>query len=436
MYGALIIFAICYALIAFEKMDRTVAAMLGAAAVVFLGIIPEDAALERVDLNVFFLLVGMMTIVEILSQTGLFEWVAIVIAQKARGNGMLILIGLVTATAVLSAFLDNVTTVVLIIPITILITQILELPTAPFLILEAIFSNIGGTATLIGDPPNILIGSRANLTFLEFLFNLTPVVALVMVLLIPLLFLVFRKMMQVKPEARDRMMIARPELAITDPKRLKRGLPIFLLTIAGFCVSHTINVEPGLVALAGAMLTILVTRSNLRKVFERLEWDTLFFLFGLFILVGSLEHQGLFKVMGTALFNLTEGQMMLGMLAVLWLSGLLSAVLGAVPVVVAMIPLVHTMIDAYFAGSGLSPELEHLIGEPLWWALALGCCFGGIGTILGAAANVVVVQIAKKNNYHISFMHFARYGLPIVLFALLVCSLYLYFRYAGALHFQ
>lgn len=436
MYGALIIFAICYALIAFEKIDRTVAAMLGAAAVVFLGIIPEDAALERVDLNVFFLLVGMMTIVEILSQTGLFEWVAIVIAQKARGNGMLILIGLITATALLSAFLDNVTTVVLIIPITILITQILELPAAPFLILEAVFSNIGGTATLIGDPPNILIGSRANLTFLEFLYNLTPIVALVMVLLIPLLFLVFRKMMQVKPEARDRMMIARPELAITDPKRLKRGLPIFLLTIAGFCLSHTINVEPGLVAISGAMLTILVTRTNLRKVFERLEWDTLFFLFGLFILVGSLEHQGLFKVMGTALFNVTEGQMMLGMLAILWLSGLLSAVLGAVPVVVAMIPLVHTMIDAYFTSSGLSPELEGQIGEPLWWALALGSCFGGIGTILGAAANVVVVQIAKKNHYHISFMHFARYGLPVVLFALVVCSLYLYLRYAGALHFQ
>jgi Na+/H+ antiporter NhaD/arsenite permease-like protein len=435
MYGALIIFGICYAFIAFEKIDRTVAAILGATAVVFLGIIPGDVALERVDLNVFFLLVGMMTIVEVLSQTGLFEWVAVIIAQKARGNGMLILIGLITATALLSAFLDNVTTVVLIVPITILITQILELPTAPFLILEAVFSNIGGSATLIGDPPNILIGSRANLTFLEFLANLTPVIALLMVLLLIILFVIFRKMMRVKPEARDRMMIARPELAITDPVRLKRGLPVFFLTIVGFCVCHTINVEPGLVALAGAMLTVLVTRTSLRKVFERLEWDTLFFLFGLFILVGALEHQGLFEIMGNALFNVTEGRMMLGMLSVLWLSGLLSAVLGAVPVAVAMIPLVHTMIDAYFAGSGLAPELQHQIGEPLWWALALGSCLGGIGTILGSAANVVVVQIAKKNRYHISFMHFARYGLPIVLLSLLFCSLYLYLRYAGTTHF-
>ena len=429
MIGALIVFAVSYAFIATEKMNRTVAALLGAAAVIFLGFIPHEVALEKIDLNVFFLLVGMMIIVETLSQTGIFEWIAVVIAQRARGNGMIILLGLAAATGILSAFLDNVTTVVLIVPITILITQILEIPVIPFLIIEALFSNIGGTATLIGDPPNIIIGSKSHLTFNQFLLNLGPVVLLDMLILLALVYVVFRRKMQVAPEARQRIMLAQPHRAITDAFRLKRALPMFGLTLLGFGFGHLIGVEPGVIALTGALLTVLVSRGNLVRAFQKVEWETIFFLFGLFILVGALEHNHLFDLLGKGLFNVTQGHVLLACLAVLWLSGALAAVLGAVPVAIAMIPLVNCLIPAFAAqlASNASPAVQ--AGEPLWWALALGACLGGNGTLLGTPASVVVAQIAKKNQYDISFMGFARYGLPVTVLSLFLCSGYIYVRY-------
>jgi Na+/H+ antiporter NhaD/arsenite permease-like protein len=432
MIPALIIFFITFFFIVTEKLDRTAAAVLGASLLVFTGLIPHHAALEHIDLDVIFLLIGMMTVVNILSETGLFEWVAVFIAQRARGNGVLILIGLLVATAVLSALLDNVTTVVLIAPITILITQILEIPAVPFLILEAIFSNIGGTATLVGDPPNILIGSRGDLTFNQFLAHLSPVVAVIMIIALVVVVLLFRKRMRVRPDAKDRIMKARPNRAITDPWRLKRGLAVFGAILTGFCICHHAHIEPGLVALAGAFTMLVVCRSNLRRAMEKIEWETIFFLIGLFMLVGALEYNGLFEMLGSAMFEFTGDRLYLTTLAVLWMSALLSAAFGNIPVVIALIPLVKTLIPGFAAGMGadMTQELTHLrIEQPLWWALALGACLGGNGTLFGAAANVVVSQIAKKNQYSLSFFTFTRYGFPIMVISLMICSVYLYTRY-------
>lgn len=421
---ALVVFTGTYFLIVTEKVDRVAAAVLGAALAVFLHTVPYQYTLERIDLNVIFLLIGMMIIVNILSDTGLFEWIAVSIAQVARGNGLLILLGLVTATAVLSAFLDNVTTIVLIAPITILITQILEIPCVPFLILEALFSNVGGTATLIGDPPNILIGSKAGLTFNQFLANLSPVVAVIMLTLLGLVFFLHRRALRPNDDARHRIMRATPRLAITQPAQLKRGLPVFFLVLFGFSISHFVHIEPGLVALAGGFVMVLATGSSLREALERVEWETILFLIGLFILVASLEYNGVFEWLGHTLFRVTQGHYLMATLALLWLAGTLAACLGAIPVAIALIPLVQSMLGM-FEAAGHTAASE----QTLWWALALGACLGGNGTLLGTAANVVVIQIARKNNYHVSFKDFSRRGIPVTIVSLVISSIYLYVRY-------
>lgn len=422
---SLAVFAISYAFIVSEKVPPATAAIIGGALVVFFQLIPHEVALEKVDLEVIFLLTGMMIVVNILSETGLFEWVAVTIAQRSKGNGLVILAGLVVSTAVLSAFLDNVTTVVLIVPITILIAQILELPATPFLILEAIFSNIGGTATLVGDPPNILIGAKTHLTFNDFIVNLGPAILLLVLIMLVVAVLMLRKHLHVATAARERIMIARPEKAITEPGQLARALPVFLLILLGFVMAQELGVQPGMVALTGAFVMIVVTGSDIRTQLGKVEWETIFFLIGLFMLVGALEYNGLFDTMGEALVRYTEGNMLLATLAVLWVAGILAAFLSAVPVTIALIPLV----SAYIAGMGGTPGQHDPQFDMLWWALALGACLGGNGTMLGAPANVVVVQIARKNRYHVSFFEFARYGIPVLLLSLIFSSAYLYLRY-------
>ncbi len=432
MAVSIVVFIIAYALMVSEKMNRTAAAVLGAAAVLLLRVVPYEVSLHNVDLDVVFLLVGMMIVVDILSQTGLFEWVAIFIAQRARGNPLIILIGLLTATAVLSAFLDNVTTIVLIAPVTILITQILELPTTPFLILEALFSNIGGTATLVGDPPNILIGSQGDLSFNAFIINLSPAVALCMIVIFAAIVFLMNGSLKTTPELRARIMKAQPSKAILDPWRLKRGLLIFCLILLGFSVSQYLKLHPGIIALAGAFVMVILTRTNLRKAMEKVEWETIFFLIGLFMLVGALEYNGLFALIARAMFSLTDGRLFATALVILWSSALLSACFGNIPVAIAMIPLVQTLIQATQTELGLleSPELfQQYVAHPMWWALALGACLGGNGTLFGAAANIVVAQVARRNGYALSFGDFLRYGAPIMLVTLILSSGYIYMRY-------
>ncbi|HOC70821.1 MAG TPA: ArsB/NhaD family transporter [Candidatus Hydrogenedentes bacterium] len=430
MLVSIFVFVIVYALMITEKLDRTAAAVFGAAAVLLLHGVPYEEALAHIDLDVILLLIGMMMSVDILAQTGLFEWVAIYIAQRARGNPLVILLGLLSATALLSAFLDNVTTVVLMAPVTILITQILELPTVSFLTLSVLFSNIGGTATLIGDPPNIIIGARSGLSFNAFLLHLTPAVLLCMGAVFIGIFVLKGNTFKTSPALRTRIMKASPSKAILDPRRLKRGLLVFFCILVGFSASRFLGVQPGIIAIAGGFCMVLLTRSDLRSALIKVEWETILFLMGLFMLVGALEHNGLFEQVARFVFGLTQGHLFATTLLVLWCSALLSAFFGNIPVVIAMIPLVNSIITSTQLEINGDPQvMAAFVAGPLWWSLALGACFGGNGTLYGAAANVVVSQIAKHNGYRIAFVDFLRFSVPVTLLTLVISSLYIYLRY-------
>lgn len=429
---SLLVFLVCYVFIATEKIDKTIIAILGATLLIGLQQISYDEALHLIDLNVVFLLIGMMLMVNILASTGLFEWIAITVARSAKGNGPLLLISMLVVTAVLSAFLDNVTTIILIAPITILIAQLLEIPAVPFLILEALFSNIGGAGTLIGDPPNIIIGSQTGLTFKDFLINLGPIALLITLTAAALVLLFLRKSFAVKPAAKQRLMLAEPAAAILDPQRLRRGLPILALTLLSFFASHALNMETGILALAGGVLMCLVCRESLHRAFEKVEWNTIFFFVGLFMLVGALEVNGLFELLGETVIRLTGGNLLITAIAILWFSGIMSAFLDNIPLVISFIPILQSILPHYAAAKGLDPqsaEAMRLIAEPLYWSLALGACLGGNGTLIGASANVVVTHIARKNRYTLSFATFSAYGFPMLLFSLILSTVYVCFRY-------
>ena len=429
--GSLAIFALAYVFIASERIDKTVAALLGASAVILAGFIPYHDALAAIDLNVILLLIGMMLVMSMLSETGVFEWLAVRIAKSARGNGVIIFLEFMAVTAFLSAFLDNVTTVILLAPITILIAEILEIPPVPILILIAIASNIGGTSTLIGDPPNILIGSQAGLSFNEFIVNLGPVVLIIAALTFPLMALVYRSKLQVEERVRHRLERTRPERAILDPVALRRGLFIFALMILGFFLGRAAGIEPGIVAVAGAMVMSLACKKDLHHALGKVEWNTVFFFIGLFMLIGALEHNGIFELLGTYIMEATGGNLMTTVITILWFAAIMSAIVDNIPLVIAMIPLIQSMIPT-FAVSLNNPAAEVLreqVEEPLYWALALGACLGGNGTLVGASANVVVAQIGRRNGYVITFMEFTRYGLPIMIFTLIICTVYMVLRY-------
>lgn len=438
MVLTIIIFVVTYAFIASEKIDKCAAAVLGSVAVIVFGLAPytqdfnpdtgDDVPglLNKVDLNVIYLLTGMMVIVNILSRTGLFEWIAITLAQKAKGRGMVIVVNFLIATAVLSALLDNVTTVILIAPITILVTEILEIPTVPVLILEAVFSNIGGTSTLVGDPPNIVIGSKAGLTFMDFIVNLAPPILVIMVVGILIVIPIFRKRMRVPAHIRERVMKAHPEKAIIKPRVLRRALPVFALVIIGFFVGHLFHIEPGIIALGGAVLMAVVCKIDIHEVLEHVEWGTIFFFIGLFMLIGALEHNGVFEHLGMLVIQMTDGSLLLTAMAVLWFCAIFSAIVDNIPLVIAMMPLLQIIIPEYVASTGLT---EAQVSQPLYWSLALGACLGGNGSLIGASANVVVSQIAHKNKYKLSFMDFSRYGLPMMFMSLVISTVYIYIRY-------
>ena len=431
----IIIFAITYFFIATEKIDKTIAALLGAIAVIFCHAAPFEELLGKIDLNVIALLAGMMMIVNILATTGVFEWIAITIARKSKANALVIFIAFMLVTAVLSAFLDNVTTVILIAPITILIAQILEIPAIPILILEAVFSNIGGTATLVGDPPNILIGSRCGLTFNDFIVNLSPVVMVILVVSLVFLCLFMSKVFKSSSRAIERIRKTKPDKAIIEPARLKKALIIFGLVLVGFFCSHLIHVEAGIIALAGGLTMAVVCRMDIHHILEKVEWTTILFFAGLFMLIGSLEINGVFIHLGNGIVSITQGHFLFTVIVVLWFSAIFSAIVDNVPLVIAMIPLINSMIPVFAKQMGIEGSEELIrtqVQEPLLWALALGACLGGNGTIVGASANVVIVQIAHRNKYKISFWEFLKYGFPMMLLSLVISTIYLYVRYFAA----
>ena len=401
MIAGIVIFVLAYIAIASEKIDKTIAAMLGAGLMVVFKVAGFNDMLGKVDLNVLGLLVGMMIIVNIMATTGVFEYLAVQIARQTKGNGVLVTVEFLLATAIVSAFMDNVTTVILMAPVTILITQLLGLPTVPILILEAIFSNIGGTATLIGDPPNILIGASCGLSFNDFLINLTPIIVVI-------------------------------TLAILDAGRLKGSLIVFAFVLLGFFTSRLIHLEPGLIAICGAFIMALVCRVELAHMLEKVEWNTILFFCGLFMMVGALEINGVFTMLGHGMVELTKGNFALTMMVILWGAAILSAVIDNIPLVISMIPLINSIVPVFARQMGIEADTEAIraqISEPLFWSLALGACLGGNGTLIGASANVVISQIARKNRYKLTFKDFTCYGAPLMLISTFLSMIYLYLRY-------
>lgn len=444
MWTGIIIFIITYLFIASEKIDKAIAAILGASAMVVLGVASFPAMLTKVDLNVLALLIGMMIIVNIMATTGVFEWIAVKIARQTKGNGILVVIEFLLATAFVSAFMDNVTTVILMAPVTILITQLLRMPTVPILIMEAIFSNIGGTATLIGDPPNILIGATCGLSFNQFILNMTPVIIIISAVILGLVIFVMRKTLVTEKQAMEAVMMTDSTRAILDPKCLRSSLIVFVLVLIGFFTGSITHIEPGLIAICGALLMSLICRVSLAHMLEKVEWTTIMFFCGLFMLIGALELNGVFSKLGASMVQLTQGNFTLTVMIILWGSAILSAFVDNIPLVIAMIPLINSIIPVFArsmygiempvdyltqTGYVIPTEVAQHIREPLFWALALGACLGGNGSLIGASANVVICQIARKNRYSMSFMQFTRYGAPIMLISTAISSVYLYFRY-------
>ncbi len=432
MWTGITIFILAYIAIASEKVDKTIAAMIGAGLMVAFHVADFTEMLGKVDLNVLGLLIGMMIIVNVMATTGVFEYLAVLIARQTRGNGVLVTVEFLLATAIISAFMDNVTTIILMAPITILITQLLGLPTVPVLILEALFSNIGGTATLVGDPPNILIGASCNLSFNDFIINLAPVVLLIMAVCLGAVVLLMRKKLQSNPDSVVQVQLTQPRRAILDPARLKRSLIVFALVLLGFFTSRLIHLEPGLIAICGAFVMVPVCRLELAHMLEKVEWNTILFFCGLFMMVGALEIDGVFTLLGEHMVSLTRGNFALTMMIILWGSAILSAIIDNIPLVISMIPLINSIVPVFARQMGIEADTEAIrqqISEPLFWSLALGACLGGNGTLIGASANVVISQIAHKNNYKLSFKDFTCYGAPIMVLSVFISMVYLYFRY-------
>jgi Na+/H+ antiporter NhaD/arsenite permease-like protein len=420
--AAIAVFLAAYVLIATEWVHRLIAVLGGAAIMLLIGATDAEHSFfsedTGVDWNVIFLLLGMMIIVGILRLTGVFEFLAIWAAKKARGRPFLIMVVFVLITAVLSAVLDNVTTVLLIAPVTLLVCRRLAVPPVPYLIAEVMASNIGGTATLIGDPPNIIIGSRAGLSFNDFLANLTPIIAIALAVFLVLCRIMFRSAFRYDPERVAKVMALNEREAITRPRLLVYGLIVLALVIAGFVLHSVVGFEPSVVALLGAGLLILVARLEPRAYFREVEWETLLFFAGLFIMVGSLVNLGIIDAVGEAATALVGDNYLGATTALLFGSALLSGVVDNIPYVTTMAPLVHDL-----AGSAGTHA------QPLWWALALGADLGGNLTAIGASANVVVLGIAKKNDHPISFWQFTKYGLIVTAITVGICWPYLWLRY-------
>jgi Na+/H+ antiporter NhaD/arsenite permease-like protein len=416
MAVAVAIFAVALALIASERVDRTKVALVGAALVVLTQTLDQEHAVEAVDFNTIGLLTGMMLMVRITETTGVYTWVAIRAGQLSRGRPLAVVLSLSVTTAVLSAFLDNVTTILLIVPITFLLADALDVDPVPLIIIEIVASNIGGTATLIGDPPNILIAGHTGLSFGAFIANLAPIAAATMIVVVAGLYLAFRRRLQIGPEARARVMRLDAGRSIEDAAEARRTVPILVLTILVFFVHKPLHLEPATVALAGASVMLLVTRQSLHDTIAGIEWPTLFFLMGLFVMVGALEETGALGEVADGIASLTGGDRVAELLGILWLSAVGSGAVDNIPFTAAMIPVVESL------GGGAD--------DAYWWALALGACFGGNATIVAAAANVAASGMAARAGRPISFLAFLRYGIPVTVVSLMLATGYVLLRYA------
>jgi Na+/H+ antiporter NhaD/arsenite permease-like protein len=426
---ATIIFVATYAVIVTEKVDRTKVAIAGALLMVLTGVIDQEVAVESIDFNTLGLLIGMMVLVAIVRRTGVFDHIGFQVAKWTGGRIVPMMAVMAVVTAVASAFLDNVTTILLVVPVTIALADILGIPAKPFLITQILASNIGGAATLIGDPPNILIGSATGLTFLDFMINLGPIIVLNLALVIGIWAIRFRSMPEPSPERRAEVIASAETNRINDPRLLRQSLVVLGITMVGFLLHGALHLEAATVALAGAAVLLLVSRIDLHAVVNEVEWPTIFFFGGLFVLVGGIEHVGLLEQIADEVVDLTGGDVTLTIIALLWLAAILSMIVDNIPAVTTLIPL------SIAVGRGLFPELADMPVEefvlspqmlPVWWSLALGADLGGNGTLVGASANVVGAGLSERRGERITFMEFTREGMPITLLTLITATIYIY----------
>ena len=418
-----------YIILFTEKLNRAVVALLGAAVMIFSGILSKKKALEGIDFNTLALLIGMMTIVGISEKSGMFQYVAVWAAQKVRANPRGLLVVLALVTAVFSALLDNVTTVLLVVPVTFQITRKLKITPYPYLIVEIFASNIGGTATLIGDPPNILIGSALNLSFMDFVNELTPVVAFTMAVLILVFDFIWGRRLTTTEKSKAAVMKIKAIDTITDWTLLYKSLFVLGAVICGFIAAEHLHIANGTIAMFGAAVLLLLYTAGtshserehrVEEAFGLVDWTTIFFFAGLFAIVYGLEEAGVLQVMGNKFIEYTDGSIEKAAMLVIWISAFVSTAIDNIPFVATMIPMIKSMEESMGGREAMMP---------VWWALSLGACFGGNGTLIGASANVIVAGMAQREGHPISFIGFLIWSIPTMLISVAIGAIYLHIRF-------
>jgi Na+/H+ antiporter NhaD/arsenite permease-like protein len=429
MMVSTVILCVTYGVIIWDKLNRAIVALLGASVMIFVGALDQDEAVKGIDWNTIGLLTGMMILVSISRRSGMFEYLAIWSAQKAKASPAGILVLLQITTAVVSALLDNVTTVLLVVPVTLAITSELDVPPYPFLFAEVFASNIGGTATLIGDPPNILIRSLVGLDFNAFLIHLAPVIVVIMAAQALMIHVLWGRALRSTPARRALVMGMSAEGAIVDWTLLKQSLVVLTAVIAGFVLARPLHLEPATIAMGGAAALMLLDNwqhhnekqsANVHKTFGDVEWITIFFFVGLFIVVHGVEVGGLLHLLANELVAATGGNLAHAGYAILWASAFLSAIVDNIPFVATMIPLIKSMAPAFGGADQI---------QPLWWCLSLGACLGGNGTLIGASANLTVAGIAERNSIPFRFVTYTLYGMPMMIVSIAISHLYVWWRY-------
>ncbi len=433
-WTATIIFLLAYAVIVTEKIHKTIVAVFGAGLILVFKILEQREAFHveefGVDWNVIFLLISMMVIINLMRPTGVFEYLAIKSAKLGKGDPIRILAIFAVVTATVSAFLDNVTTVLLIVPVTILIADALEVDAIPYLISCALASNIGGTATLIGDPPNIMIASKAQLNFMDFVYHLTPVIIITMVFYVFAIKLIWGKKLKTREELKKRIMAMNENEAIKDPVMLKKSLAVLVVVLTGFVFHGVLHFQPATIALFGAGLLLLLSKTHEpHHILAEVEWPTLFFFMGLFIIIGGVVKVGLIKWMSIQVLNITQGNLFATSMVVMWFSAFASAFIDNIPYVATMNPLIIDMAKQLWPNVSGIQLLHHPDLMPIWWSLALGACLGGNGTAIGASANVIVVGMSERLGKKISFGKFMLYGMPLMIMTVVISTVYVWLRY-------
>ena len=419
---AIVIFVVAYALIISERIHRTIVGIFGAMLMILFGVLSQEMAIHHIDFNTLGLLMGMMIIVNITSETGLFNFLAVWAAKKVKARPIALLLALSALTAVCSGLLDNVTTVLLTVPVTFSITKQLRVDVKPYLISQILCSNIGGTATLIGDPPNIMIGSAVGLNFMDFIFNLTGICIIIFLVVELFIIWLYGKGLRTKPELQAEVMRMDASKEITDHKLLKKCLFVIFCTIALFILHSSLHLETATAALSGAGLLLLLTARRdeafIAKILSKIEWLAIFFFAGLFVLVGGLVETGVIKMLAQEAINITNGDITTTAVLILWMSAIASSFIDNIPFVATLIPLIQDM-----GNMGLTNL------DPLWWSLSLGACLGGNGTLIGASANVVVASMAAKRGVIITFVGFLRIAFPVMLLTIVIANIYVFLRY-------